>query len=240
MNPHDPDGLIVKAIVKIKLIHEPLSILAVLQQGLRFQQVLFFWISHTWERNIRPQVFIVFQRMIVSSLELPLFKGNRRVFVRDAHLFVIGKHVVIDRWFVSLIIGRGSIVIEDPAPADFLLGTSVRTTGPDDEWTIDDDGRMYLNGIPTNLHSGQRNDTSPGDRGFSNTSSQPPFLEISRNRPFSPFFCLFRPFPEGAKSSWEIQKTEEKGLFPQISSDLLKPPALKPPFPALQRKIGRK
>ena len=62
----------------------------------------------------------------------------------------------------------------------------------------------------------------------------PPFLEIGRNRPFSPFFCLFRPFPEGAKTAWEIQKTEEKGLFPQISSDLLKPPSLKPPFAALQ------
>ena len=41
----------------------------------------------------------------------------------------------------------------------FPPGTSVRTTGPDDEWTMDDNGRMYLNGIPTNLHSGQRNDT---------------------------------------------------------------------------------
>ena len=40
---------------------------------------------------------------------------------------------------------------------------------------------------------------------------------------FSPLFCLFRPFPDGLKSSWEIQKTEEKGLFPQISSDFLKP-----------------
>ena len=62
----------------------------------------------------------------------------------------------------------------------------------------------------------------------------PPFLEIGRNRPKSPFFCLFRPFPEGAKSTWEIQKTEEKGLFPQISSDFLKPPSLKPPFAARQ------
>ena len=41
----------------------------------------------------------------------------------------------------------------------------------------------------------------------------PPSLEIGRNRPFSPFFCLFLPSPEGAKSSWKIQKTEEKGLF---------------------------
>ena len=38
--------------------------------------------------------------MIVSALELPLFKGSKRVFVRDAHLFVIGKYDVIDRWFV--------------------------------------------------------------------------------------------------------------------------------------------
>ena len=73
----------------------------------------------------------------------------------------------------------------------------------------------------------------------------PPFLEIGRNRPFSPFFCLFRPFPEGTNSTWEIQKTEEKGLFPQISSDLLKPPSLKPPFAAPQLKqftasFGRK
>ena len=64
----------------------------------------------------------------------------------------------------------------------------------------------------------------------------PPVLEIGRNRPFSPFFCLFRPFPEGLKSTWKIQKTEEKGLFPQISSDFLKPPSLKPPFAALQEK----
>ena len=62
----------------------------------------------------------------------------------------------------------------------------------------------------------------------------PPFPEIGRNRPFSPFFCLFRPFPEGLKSTWKIQKTEEKGLFPQISSDFLKPPSLKPPFAAPQ------
>ena len=63
----------------------------------------------------------------------------------------------------------------------------------------------------------------------------PPFPEIGRNRPFSPFFCLFRPFPEGLKSTWKIQKTEEKGLFPQISSDFLKPPSLKPPFAAPQQ-----
>ena len=60
--------------------------------------------------------------VIVSTLELPLFKGSKRVFVRDAHLFVIGKYVVIDRWFVSQITGRGSIFFEDPAPADFPLG----------------------------------------------------------------------------------------------------------------------
>ena len=46
--------------------------------------------------------------------------------------------------------------------------------------------------------------------------------------------CPFRPFPEGLRSTWEIQIKEEKGLFPQISSDLLKPPSLKRPFAALQ------
>ena len=56
-----------------------------------------------------------------------------------------------------------------------------------------------------------------------------PLLEIGQNRPFSPFFFLFRPFLEGAKSTWEFQKMEENGLFPQISSGLLKPP-----FTALQ------
>ena len=52
----------------------------------------------------------------------------------------------------------------------------------------------------------------------------PPFPEIGRNRPFSPFFCLFCPFPEGLKSTCKNQKTEEKGLFPQISSYFLKHP----------------
>ena len=94
--------------------------------------------------------------VIVSTLELPLFKGSKRVFVRDAHLFMIGKYAVIDRWFVSQITGRGSIFIDDPAPADFPVGTTARTAGSDDQWTVDDDGRMYLNGIPTNMHSGQR------------------------------------------------------------------------------------
>ena len=65
----------------------------------------------------------------------------------------------------------------------------------------------------------------------------PPFLEIGRNRPFSPFFCLFRTFLEGAKSTWEIRISEEKGLFPQISSDLLRPPSLKPPFVARQMSV---
>ena len=54
------------------------------------------------------------------------FKGSIRVFVRDAHLFMIGKYVVIDRWFVSQIMGRGSIFINDPAPTDFQTGTSVQ------------------------------------------------------------------------------------------------------------------
>ena len=85
-----------------------------------------------------------------------MFKRSKRVFLRDAHLFVIGKYIVIDRWFVSQMVGRGSIFIDDPAPTEFPVGTSVRTIGPEDEWTVDDNGRMYLNGIPTNMHSRQR------------------------------------------------------------------------------------
>ena len=77
------------------------------------------------------------------------------LFVRDAHLFMIGKHLVIDRWFVSQIIGKGSIFADDPSPTDFPIGTSARTTGPDDQWIIDDNGRMHLDGVPSNMHSAQ-------------------------------------------------------------------------------------
>ena len=66
----------------------------------------------------------------------------------------------------------------------------------------------------------------------------PRFLEIGLNRTFSTFFCLFRPFPEGATSTWEIQKMEEKRPFTQISPDLIKPPSLKLPFAALQPRKG--
>ena len=48
--------------------------------------------------------------IILSSLELPLVKGSKRVFVRDAHLFLIGKYVVIDRWFVSQVVGRNQFL----------------------------------------------------------------------------------------------------------------------------------
>ena len=91
---------------------------------------------------------------------------------------------------------------------------------------------MLENIGPKNWAAANAGVTNGGLRGV-----WPPFQEIGRNRPFSPFFCLFYPFPEGPKSTWEIQKTEEKGLFPQISSDFLKPPSLKPPFAALQKKI---
>ena len=56
-------------------------------------------------------------------------------------------------------VGKGSINIEDPAPRDFPPGTAVRATGQEDEWTMDENGRMLLNGIPTNIHSEQRSST---------------------------------------------------------------------------------
>ena len=49
--------------------------------------------------------------------------------------------------------------------------------------------------------------------------------EIGLFRPFSAFLALFR---KARRAPGMIQKTEEKGLFPQISSDLL------PPFAAPQ------
>ena len=58
-----------------------------------------------------------------------------------------------------------------------------------------------------------------------------------KNRPksaFFAFFCPLSPFSGGCEEHLGIQKTEEKWPFPQISSDLLKPPSLKPPFAALQ------
>ena len=95
-------------------------------------------------------------------------------------------------------------------------------------------GSLNRGGFPTSWAAANGGVTNGGLRGV-----WPPFPEIGRNRPFSPFFCLFRPFPEGPKSTWKIQKTEEKGLFPQISLDLLKPPSLKPPFAALQTSSGK-
>ena len=49
-------------------------------------------------------------------------------------------------------------------------------------------------------------------------------------------FALFRRAPAAPRNS---RKRKEKGFFPQISSDCLKPPFLKPPFVALQKIIPR-
>ena len=58
------------------------------------------------------------------------------------------------------------------------------------------------------------------------------------NRPKSAkiaLFLPFSPFSGGCREHLGNPRTsEEKGLFPQISSDFLKPPSLKPPFAALQ------
>ena len=116
--------------------------------------------------------------VILSSLELPLVKGSKRVFVRDAHLFAIGKYVVIDRWFVSKVTGRGSIFIDDPSPTEFPIGTSVRTIGPEDQWTVDEDGRMHLNSIPTNMHSAQQVETLRETEVFQTPPTTPRYREV--------------------------------------------------------------
>ena len=56
---------------------------------------------------------------------------------------------------MSLVIGKGSIFLDDLSPTDFPIRTSVRTIGPEDQWTIDENGRMPLNGILTNMQSAQ-------------------------------------------------------------------------------------
>ena len=62
--------------------------------------------------------------------------------------------------------------------------------------------------------------------------------DLPGDRPKSAFFALFLPFSPFSGGCEEhlgnLQKTEEKGRFPQISSDFLKLPSLKPPFAALQ------
>ena len=50
-----------------------------------------------------------------------------------------------------------------------------------------------------------------------------------RNRPKSPFFCLFRPFPEGAKSTWEIRGyLRKKAVFLRYPRISLNPHLLNP------------
>ena len=55
--------------------------------------------------------------------------------------------------------------------------------------------------------------------------------EIDLFRPFSAFFC---PFRRVRRAPGKSRKRRKRGLFPQISSDLLKPPSLKPPSAAAQ------
>ena len=60
---------------------------------------------------------------------------------------------------------------------------------------------------------------------------------VPENRPFSAFFALFLPFSFFSGGPEQYLKNSEKArkdLFPQISSDLLKPPSLKLPFAASQ------
>ena len=57
------------------------------------------------------------------------------------------------------------------------------------------------------------------------------------NRPKSVFlrpFSALVAFCGGSEEHLKNPKKEEKGLFPQISLDFLKPPSLKPPFAELQ------
>ena len=76
---------------------------------------------------------------------------------------------------------------------------------------------------PSNWAAANGGETSGGLRGV-----WPPFLEIGRNRPFPPFFCFFRPFPEGAKSTWESRKRRKKAFFLRYPQICLNPLLLNP------------
>ena len=54
----------------------------------------------------------------------------------------------------------------------------VRTIGPDDQWTIDEQGRMLLNGIITNMHSGQSANFSRETEVFQTPPTTPRRQEI--------------------------------------------------------------
>ena len=56
----------------------------------------------------------------------------------------------------------------------------------------------------------------------------PPFLEIGLFWSLSPFICLFRPFLEGPKSTWEIRKMQEKAFLLRYPPICLNPHVLNP------------
>ena len=56
----------------------------------------------------------------------------------------------------------------------------------------------------------------------------PPVLEIGRNRPFSPFFCLFCPFPEGRRAPGKSRKRRKKAFFLRYPGISLNPHLLNP------------
>ena len=51
---------------------------------------------------------------------------------------------------------------------------------------------------------------------------------------FRPCYAPLSHFERGLNSTWETQKTNDKGLVPQFSSDSVKPPSLKASITAAQ------
>ena len=56
----------------------------------------------------------------------------------------------------------------------------------------------------------------------------PPFLEISRNRPLSPFFCSFHPFPRVLRAPGKSRKRRNKAFFCRCPQICLNPRLLNP------------
>ena len=104
---------------------------------------------------------------------------------------------------MSQVVGKGSIFIEDPSPTDFPIGTSVRTIGPEDQSTIDGNGRMHLNGVATNMHSTQQAGVSRETEVFQTPPTTPRYQEVVQEHDGVIYFESYLPIDPTYQDSSE-------------------------------------
>ena len=54
----------------------------------------------------------------------------------------------------------------------------MRTIGPEDQWTVDENGRMHINSIPTNMHSAQQVEVLGETEVFQTPPTTPRYGEV--------------------------------------------------------------